>query len=358
MLTGLYPHQNKIFSNDPPKPAGKRPAELRTDATYRKNRQRMIQHITEVPTVPRLLADRGYVSFQTGKWWQGHYRNGGFTHGMSHGDPDQGGRHGDAGLDIGRKTMEPIYDFVGRAKTDGKPFLVWYAPMLPHSPHNPPERLLAHYKDKAPTPFVARYWAMVEWFDETCGQLLDFLDKQGLAENTIVLYLADNGWTQDPNANGSIRSKRSQYDAGHRTPFVVRWPGKVKPGRDEHPVSSIDLAPTILRAAGVKPPTSMPGVDLLDAAAVARRPAIFGECFHHDAVDVENPAAGLTYRWVIAGGWKLIVPDQRNVPDGAVELYRLSADPGEEKNAAGAEPARVAEMRKTLDGWWNPPVSH
>src|SRR5262245_18127439 len=112
MLTGQYPHQNKIFANDPPKPPGKRPAELRTDEAYRKNRQRMISHITEVPTVPRLLAERGYVSLQTGKWWQGHYRTGGFTHGMSLGDPDMGGRHGDAGLDIGRKTMQPIDDFV------------------------------------------------------------------------------------------------------------------------------------------------------------------------------------------------------------------------------------------------------
>jgi uncharacterized sulfatase len=314
----------------------------------------MINRITAVPTVPRLLADRGYVSLQTGKWWQGHYRTGGFTHGMSLGDPDRGGRHGDAGLDIGRKTMQPIYDFVGNARHDGKPFFVWYAPMLPHTPHNPPQRLLAHYRDKTPSPFVARYWANIEWFDETCGQLLQYLDRESLAANTIVLFLADNGWVQDPKANGFVRSKRSQYDAGHRTPIMIRWPGKVKPGRDEHPISSIDLAPTILRAAGVKPPPAMSGVDLCDAAAIARRPAIFGECFLHDAVDVDNPAAGLTYRWVIANGWKLIVPDQRNVRDGVVELFHLTVDPGEEKNLAPTEPARAKALRSMLDAWWTP----
>ena len=95
--------------------------------------------------------------------------------------------------------MQPIYDFIADAQSDGKPFFVWYAPMLPHTPHNPPERLLAKYQDKTPSPHVAKYWAMVEWFDETCGQLLDHLDKQGLAENTIVCYVTDNGWIQDPN---------------------------------------------------------------------------------------------------------------------------------------------------------------
>ncbi len=357
IITGLYPHQTKIFSNDPPKPPGKRPAELAKDETYRANRRRMVEHITEVPTIPRLLADRGYVSLQTGKWWQGSYRTGGFTHGMTHGDPDRGGRHGDAGLDIGRKTMQPVYDFVTQAQKDGKPFFVWYAPMLPHQPHNAPDRFVAHVKDRTLSPFVARYWANIEWFDETCGQLLDFLDKQGLADNTIVLYLSDNGWAQNPTANSPQRSKLTQYDAGHRTPIMVRWPGRVKPGRDEqHPVSSIDLAPTILRAAGVTPPAVMPGVDLLDAAAVARRSAVFGASFLHDAVDVDDPAAGLRHRWVVAGEWKLIVPDKRQVPDGPVELYHLSTDPGETKNLAAAEPARLAELRKLLDAWWNPPA--
>ena len=82
--------------------------------------------------------------------------------------------------------------------------------MMPHTPHNPPERLLAKYKDKTPSLHVARYWAMVEWFDETCGQLLDHLEKEKLAENTIVVYVTDNGWIQDPEDRAdSVRSKRS-----------------------------------------------------------------------------------------------------------------------------------------------------
>jgi uncharacterized sulfatase len=271
---------------------------------------------------------------------------------MSHGDPAQGGRHGDAGLAIGRQTMRPVFDFVDGAMKDGKPFFVWYAPMLPHTPHNPPERLLATYRDKAPAPTVARYWAMVEWFDETCGQLLDHLDRKGLADNTIVAYVADNGWVQNPDGNGPVRSKLTQYDAGHRTPIMFRWPGKVTPRRSEHPVSSIDLAPTLLHAVGLKPTAGMPGVNLLDADAVARRQAVFGECFSHDAVDVDDPASSLRYRWVVAGDWRLVVPDRRNVPDGEVGLYNVTRDPTEQTNLAGREGQRVQELRKRLDAWW------
>jgi arylsulfatase A-like enzyme len=354
ILTGLYPHQNKITSNDPPKPPDKRPAELARDPNYLRLRSQMVERITQVPTLPRLLHEQGYVSLQTGKWWQGHYRTGGFTQGMTHGDPNKGGRHGDAGLAIGRETMQPIYTFVEQAQKDGKPFFVWYAPMLPHQPHNPPERFLARYKEKAPSAFVARYWAMVEWFDETCGQLLDFLDQKGLTENTIVVYVTDNGWIQNPNANAPIRSKLTQYDAGHRTPILIRWPGKVKPQKSEQLASAVDLVATLLHAVGLKPTAQMQGVNLLDAEAVARRPAIFGECFTHDAVDINDPGSSLRYRWVIAGEWKLIVPNPENVPQGEVELYHVAADPSEQKNLAREQPDQVEALQKKLDAWWTP----
>ena len=77
--------------------------------------------------------------------------------------------------------------------------------MLPHQPHNPPERLLAKYKDKTDSLFVAKYWANCEWWDETCGELLAYLDKQGLADNTLVVYVTDNGWIQNSKCQ-SVRS--------------------------------------------------------------------------------------------------------------------------------------------------------
>jgi uncharacterized sulfatase len=353
ILTGLYPHQHRVTSNDPPLPAGKNDQAAGKDSGFLAQRQEMIAFFDRAPTIPRLLADAGYVSFQTGKWWGGNYRHGGFTAGMTHGEPARGGRHGDAGLAIGRESMQPIFDFVDGAARDGKPFFVWYAPMMPHQPHTPPARLLDKYRDRAPTLQVAKYWAMIEWFDETCGQLLAHLEARGLTNDTMVLFLADNGWIQEPNANRyAAKSKQSQYDGGVRTPIIVRWPGKVRPRTLDQPVLSLDLAPTILTAAGLKPPSEMPGVDLRDEAAVERRKAIFGEIFTHNAVDIHRPATSLRYRWVLEGDWKLIVPEPRNTPGGSVELYNVASDPLETRNLAAAEAPRVAHLKGLIDAWW------
>ena len=146
IITGLYPHQHRITSNDPPMPPGMAGREYWQSTEYRQGREVMNRQLEAVPTLPRLLAGANYVSLQTGKWWQGNYRRGGFTHGMTEGE-----RHGDAGTQIGRKTMQPIYDFIAEARRDKRPFFVWYAPMMPHQVHNPPQRLLEKYESVAPT---------------------------------------------------------------------------------------------------------------------------------------------------------------------------------------------------------------
>jgi uncharacterized sulfatase len=304
------------------------------------------------PTLPRILGEHGYLSLQTGKWWQGNFRRGGFTHGMTRGE-----RHGDDGIEIGRKTMAPIFDFIDEARAQDKPFFVWYAPMMPHRAHNPPKRFLDKYRDKTPSEFVAKYWGMVEWFDSTCGTLINRLDQIGMLHNTIIVYVTDNGWIQDPSRDDHApKCKQSPYDGGLRTPIMIRWPkGKVKPRMCEDELaSSIDIAPTLLRAAGIEPPKEMTGVNLLDEAAVKARPAVFGECFTHNAVDLNNPASSLRWRWVIAGNWKLIAPDSKNEPGAGPELYDLSKDPHEESNLAANDPARVAGLSRQLDGWWSP----
>jgi len=348
IITGLYPHQHKVTSNDPPTkegvPAGKR----LNSPDFKEGRETMNKHMEAVPTLPRELVKRGYLALQTGKWWQGHFSRGGFTHGMT-----KGSRHGDEGLDIGRKTMQPIYDFIGEAKQQNKPFFVWYAPLLPHDPHTPPARLLEKYKGKTPSEHVAKYWAMVEWFDETIGDLLKNLETQGVADNTIVVYVTDNGWIQNPSApKYAPKSKQSQYDGGLRTPIMVRWPAQVKPHLSGALAMSVDLMPTLLTAAGLKPTKEMQGVNLLDEKAVGMRQTIYGECFTHNSMDLQKPAASLRWRWLIDGDWKLIVPAKQNEPNEIVELYNLTADKFEEKNLAADEADRVTALQKKLDAWW------
>jgi uncharacterized sulfatase len=349
IITGRFPHQHRVTSNDPPVPAGMTPRDFQKSPAFQAGRDVMNSYMDAIPTLPRLLSANGYRSLQTGKWWQGSYTHGGFTHGMT-----KGGRHGDEGLDIGRKTMQPIYDFIGEAKKEGKPFFVWYAPMMPHDPHTPPARILEKYKGKTPSEHVAKYWAMVEWFDETCGGLLGALEREKVAENTIVVYVADNGWIQNPDApKYALKSKQSQYDGGLRTPIMVRWPAKIHPAMNgETVVSSLDILPTLLDAAGVKRPEGLPGVSLTDSAALKARDTVFGECFTHNSKDLANPSASLRWRWVIQGDWKLIVPATQNEPEGKTELYNLKVDPNEEKNLADIEKERAEKMRVKLDAWW------
>lgn len=353
ILTGRYPHQHRITGNDPPLPPGKDRSAARDDPQFLAARQEMIKAFDAMPTLPRLLAPKGYLSFQSGKWWGGSYKRGGFTHGMTHGEPSRGGRHGDAGLAIGRQGLRPMTLFIELAMARKAPFFVWYAPMMPHQPHNPPDRLLAHYRGRAPTEQVAKYWAMCEWFDETCGELLDFLDAKKLSDNTLVVFLADNGWIQDPKADRfAPRSKESPYDGGLRTPILVRWPGKVAPRAADTPVSAVDVAPTILAAAGVEPPKPLEGVNLLDDRAVSHHPPVFGEVFTHNAVDLRDPASSLRYRWIVEGDWKLIVPDPKNEPSGTVELFDIAHDPAESRNLAAENRPKVAELLPKLDAHW------
>ncbi|MBX7206811.1 MAG: sulfatase [Verrucomicrobiaceae bacterium] len=350
MVTGKYPHMHLVTSNDPAIPAGMTNRQFQTSPLFQQQREIMSNHLKAAGTLPAMLKEKGYLSLQTGKWWQNHWSSGGFTSGMT-----EGGRHGDKGLDIGRKTMQPIYDFIADARKQQKPFLVWYAPMMPHDPHTPPQRLLDKYKDKTPSLPVAKYWAMVEWFDETCGELIKHIDDAGLKENTIFVYLSDNGWITNPAKGGyAEKSKQSQYDGGLRTPLMVRWPGHVKPERRSELAQSIDFAPTLLKAAGVTVPADLPGIDLLDDAALAKRDVIFGECFTHNSKDLNKPAASLRWRWMIEGNMKLIVPDKANQPDDVVELYDLSVDPTEEKNLAAANSGRVKSMSEKLNAWWKP----
>ncbi|VTS08288.1 sulfatase family protein [Tuwongella immobilis] len=354
MITGLFPHQHKITSNDPPLPPGKTGAAATQDDGYLAQRAEMIRIFEQSPTLSKLLEEKNYISHQSGKWWEGNAcRCGGFTEGMTHGDPAKGGRHGDVGLTIGRTGLKPVNDFITKANQEKKPFFLWYAPMMPHTPHNPPERLLKKYRPLHPSIHVAKYWAMCEWFDETIGDLLAHLEREKLAENTIVIYLHDNGWIQDETSPAyAPRSKRSQYEGGIRTPIIIRWPGKVAPGQAPELASSVDLVPTVLTAVGLKPSSNMAGINLLDAQARAKRDAVFGEIFEHNAIDITKPAANLQYRWVIENNLKLIIPVKQRIPNGVVELYDLAADPKERSNLAAQQPKTVERLQKRLDNWW------
>jgi len=348
ILTGRYPHQHKITSNDPPLVPGLQGKAYQESEMFRAGRQRMNEHMAQVPTLPRILKEHGYVTMQTGKFWQGHYSNGGFTHGMTRGD-----RHGDDGLSIGRQTLKPINDFIDMATEQKQPWMVWYAPLLPHDPHNPPAKYLERMRPLAPSETVAKYWAMVEWFDATVGELMQSVESRGLSQNTIFVYVTDNGWIQDPEKpRYAPKSKQSPYEGGVRTPMMIRWPGKIQPSDSPEFAHSIDIVPTLLKALEIPLPAGLPGIDLLNEQARKDRKVVFGECFTHNANDLDDPKANLRWRWAVQGQWKLIVPNQAIERDGKNELYDLVADPLETKNLVLTHPEIERDLLSQLDAWW------
>lgn len=367
MITGLYPHQHRVTGNDPrqlPGMAPERFAELRGQ---------LIARIDSIPTIPRRLSERGYVSMQTGKWWEGNYSRGGFTAGMTRGFPKPGGRHGDDGLDIGRKGLQPLLSFITSAVEKKTPFFAWYAPMLPHTPHNPPPRLLEKYRAEGRPIELARYFAMVEWFDETCGEVLQHLDATGIADNTLVVYVTDNGWIQstpdmqlsDAWTHGfAPRSKHSVYEGGIRTPIMYRLPGRIRPADRMQLATTLDVMPTVLQAAGLEVPAGLPGIGLLPfltGHAELSRDTVCGEGYTHDVADLETPDASLLTRWCISGPWKLILtwettPDRYAFVhagnERAPQLYNLEHDPAEKQNVAADNPQVVAELSDKLQQTW------
>lgn len=348
IITGLYPKDHGILGNDFVY------ERLKDKKESRKNRNEaykpVIAAFEKQTTLPDMLKEKGYLSFQTGKWWHGNHKIGGFDYGMTHGNPKRGGRHGDFGLTIARKGLDTINSYVDLALKEKKPFFLWYAPFLPHRPHNPPKRLYEKYKKKTDSEHLAKYWAMCEWFDETCGQLFDLFDDKGLTENTLFVYVCDNGWKQNPDKSGYIKtSKRAPYDLGIRTPIMYKWKGKITPKMDANTItSSIDMVPTVLDVLGIEKPKNLPGINVLDKKALSGRKGVFGEVYAHDFDTIEN---SMFYNMAIFPPYKIIIPDPVRKKNEVVQLFNIDSDPFEKNNIAANNPEIVKDLTAKIKGF-------
>lgn len=375
LLTGLYPHQHGIHFNHPP--PGLRAMRKMTGDQYRATRATTDYLIENAATLPRILARHGYACLQTGKHWEGNFRTAGFTEGMTlglpkdrigavtgtraqvNGDPVAHG-NGDAGLVIGRETMQPIADFIDR-HAGRQPFFVWYAPFLPHTPFDAPDQFRKLYDGKTVPPHMLPYYAEIARFDETVGQLIEMLDDSGQRNNTLVVFLSDNGFR--PHAarqeTANDRSKLSHFEDGLRTPVLIQWRGRVRPGEHMQPVHSVDLVPTVLRAVGLASEVTprMKGRNLMPSASGEARLAavpVCGAIYPNDAQTLGQPSRHVRGRWIRDENFKLIVPGSASRPV-ALSLYNLLADPEERTNLANQpeHAARITVMQRTLDEWWS-----
>ena len=360
IVTGVSPTIHGITAND----SGQKTPRAQNDPPFR-------QAFHKLPSFVKSLTANGYLTFQSGKWWEGTYQDGGFTHGMTHADPKRKGRHGDAGLTIGRTGLKPITDFIDLATKEQKPFLVWYAPFLPHTPHNPPAHLLEKYTTEDRAPDLTKYYAMCHWFDQTCGELLSYIDQKKLTNNTIIIYACDNGWSppstraDDPTQKDwkhyAQRSKSSPFENGIRTPIIITWPGTITPKQSPVLAHTTDIFPTITALTGIKTPPHLPGINLTNQAARHNRDTIYGVCHSSHNMTLGKPNETLQYLWCVHGDWKLLV--RKNGIDRThyiklhqwdkepFRLYNLSDDPHETNNLAAMYPDKVKALNKEIEAW-------
>lgn len=374
MLTGKYGVQHGVYGNDP----NTRKTESDFSAGYPNSvDNRMIRrNIQHEATLPKMLAEAGYVSQQTGKLWEGNYRRSGFTEGFV----QDNHRHQDT-IAIGRpgggmsSDVSEVTDFIDRAVANDDPFFAFYAPLLPHTPHNPHVDYRARYNTFVAngdiTTHEANYYAQIDALDDSIGRIRSHIESKtdgngnSVDDNTIYVYAADNGWEQDPSREGEIggRGKREPDESGIRTPILISWKDQIMDARtleaklaDTSLASTIDIAPTLLAAAGLDPTAQMEGVNL----TTHRREKVFGDIYAHDQIvnsenngtgdwRVGNPEQNLNSRWMIEGEWKLIVP-----ASGSAELYNLADDPEGRTNLANdsANDGRVAQMSQEVDDWY------
>ena len=326
----------------------------------------------DVPTLPGLLKKAGYTTALIGKWHLG----------------GKGSSPTDRGFDVnvaGSEAGSPFSYFApfqakdgrvipgledapdGEYLTDrlaaeaekslgahtGKPFFLYLPHYAPHIPMKAKADLVAKYKPGPPgqqgNPIYA---AMVESLDDAVGRVLKKLDDLKLTDNTVVIFISDNGGlctlegpNTPPTINAPLREGKGYlYEGGLRVPLIVKWPGVTKAGTTSPvPVVSTDLFPTVSESCGITLPEKLDGVSLkplLNGGTIGRD----GLYFHypHYSNQGGTPAAG-----VRDGDWKLIHYFETKTST----LYNIRTDIAEQHDLSATRPEIAARLERTLLEW-------
>ncbi|MDJ0751569.1 MAG: sulfatase-like hydrolase/transferase [Woeseiaceae bacterium] len=324
-------------------------------------------------TIPKLLKDRGYVSWQGGKWWENSYRNGHFDAGMTEGwDMDTFGTDaffhemmGAEGNELVRETMDPLFEFID--SHEDEPMFIWFGPMLPHTPLDAPYTYRKFYEDRDLSQSAKDYYANISWWDDGVGQLMDYIESKGLLEDTLFIYLSDNGWEQDADVEywypealadydseyltGGYHGKGSLYDLGLRTPIMFYWKGSLEHGFNENSlVSSADLMPTILDIAGADIPDGLPGYSLRplleEAGEIDERSALIAYTDNRRSPESEMgvPAEGYAVRTHTHHFFWYAETDE-------TRLYDVSRDPRGKVDLSDDRPDLIEQLKQVVADW-------
>lgn len=322
------------------------------------------------------LSEAGYVTGLYGKWHLGDnypYRpqDRGFQHVVAHGGggvgqtPDYWGNNYDDDCYAVDGEWTPFegyctdvwfteaLEFIERNRD--RPFFCYISTNAPHSPYIVDDAYSARYTDKVEHQDRANFYGMITAIDENFGRLDRALHDWGLADNTILIFMTDNGTsggaTLDAEGfvvrgyNAGMRGlKNSEYDGGHRVPFFIRWPaGGIDGGRDVTALTAnVDVMPTLLALCGADPGTHTFDGRSLVPLLVGHDEGWPDRIMVTDSQRLAHPvkwrkSATMTSRWRLVNG---------------VELYDKSIDPEQRHDVAALYPEVVARLREAYEAWW------
>ncbi len=322
----------------------------------------------ELPTMADILAANGYRTGLFGKWHLGDSypfrpQDRGFHETLNHGAwgitsiadywgndywDDTYRRNGALEKKEGYCTdvwFDEAMAYLERRQAAGGPFFLYLPTNCPHGPHWVDDKYSGPYKAQGLPERTAKFFGQIANIDENMGRLLAFLDESGLAENTLLIYLTDNGTVAgDQVFNAGMRGrKREVWEGGHRVPCFVRWPqGNLGKPRDIDTLAECqDLLPTIIDLCGLDRATGahFDGVSLAGLLRGTNKPLedrmLVVEYGREKKAERENA--------VLWNKWRLINGEQ---------LYDLATDPHQDKDVAAGNPKVAAAMQEHYQAWW------
>ena len=321
-------------------------------------------------TLGQLLKDSGYATAMFGKWHLGDtypYRaeDRGFTEVYRHGGggvgqtPDLWDNAYFDGHYYHNGKVEPAKGFCTdvffeqaqkfiRAQTAKKqPFFAYIALNAPHGPLHAPQKYMDMYADQSPE--LAAFFGMITNIDDNVGSMRALLRELAIEENTLLVFTTDNGTASGEKVfNAGMKGKKnSEYEGGHRVPFIAHWPAA---GWDHQHVNdtlchAVDIVPTMLDITGAKKPDQLKfdGVSIRPLLDPSAKTDDWPERFLiTDSQRVRDPV-----KWrksaVMSEQWRLV---------NGKELYEIKKDPGQEHDVAAEHPDQVAKMTAFYEAWW------
>jgi arylsulfatase A-like enzyme len=251
-----------------------------------------------------------------------------------------------------------------------QPFFLHLSHYAVHVPIMADPRFLQKYLDAGLDTIEAKYATLVEGMDKSLGDLMNYLEQKKVDQNTVIIFLSDNGGLSTKPSRGGIAhtqnlplkaGKGSMYEGGIRNPMIVKWPGVVKPGTiNPHQVIVDDLLPTVLEMAQLKNYKTLQTVDGRSFVSLLKKPdmAIAERelIWHYPDKWIANDGPGINYKSAIRkGDWKLIY----HMRTGKKELYNLKDDIGELNDLATAHPDKLKSLSNALSNQlrkWDAPM--